>query len=326
MQNRESLKIEKRRLGKTDLHVTPIGLGCWQFAGNRGFSKMVWNSPLQEEVNKIVKSSLEGGINWFDTAELYGRGSSERALATALCKADIANKDVVIATKWSPFFRTAGNIPHTIDRRVECLAPCKIDLYQIHMPSAFSSIEAQMNAMARLVKEGKIGHIGVSNFSAAQMRRAQDALARHGLPLAANQVKFNLLNRDLEKNGVLEAAKELKISLIAYSPLAQGVLTGKYHNNPESIKKVPFLRRLVLGRQIEKTRNLIKTIKNIAGAHNCSLSEVVLSWTVNYHGDIILAIPGASTLEHVHQNIGALTLKLTPEEMTNLDKESRLAA
>lgn len=324
MQNRESLKIERRRLGKTDLQVTPIGLGCWQFAG-RGYSRMVWNSPLQEEVNNIVKSSLDGGINWFDTAELYGRGASERALATALCKADRGNKDVVIATKWSPFFRTARNIPHTIDRRVECLAPCKIDLYQIHMPNSFSSIEKQMNAMAGLVEEGKIGYVGVSNFSAEQMRRAQDALARHGLPLAANQVKFNLMSRDLEKNGVLEAAKELKISLIAYSPLAQGLLTGKFHNNPESIKKVPFMRRLVLGRQVEKTRNLINTIKNIADAHNCSLSEVVLSWTVNYHGDIILAIPGASSLEHGRQNIGALTLKLTKEEMTRLDTESRLA-
>lgn len=320
MEKRETLQIEKRHLGKTDLLVTPIGLGCWQFAGNRAY----WNSPPQKEINKIVKITLDGGINWFDTAELYGRGVSERALATALSKAGKADGDVVIATKWAPFFRTARNIPNTIDKRIECLSPFKIDLYQIHMPYAFSSIEAQMNEMAGLVKEGKIKYIGVSNFSAAQMRRADTALAKHGLPLASNQVKFNLINRNLEKNGVLATAKELDISIIAYSPLAQGLLTGKFHENPELIRKLPFMRRMLLGRQVEKTSNLIKKLKDVAISHNCSLSEVALSWSVNFHGDIVVAIPGATKIEHVNQNTGALKLKLTPEEMASLDQESRL--
>jgi aryl-alcohol dehydrogenase-like predicted oxidoreductase len=320
MEKRESGIIEKRRLGKTDLLVTPIGLGCWQFAGKGA----VWNSPAQEEVDKIVKIALDGGINWFDTAELYGRGVSERALSTALCKAGMANNDVVIATKWSPFFRTAKNIPQTIDKRIECLNPCKIDLYQIHMPYAFSSVEAQMDAMAGLVKAGKIRYVGVSNFSAEKMRRAHAALAKHGLPLASNQIRFNLINRNPEKNGVLEAAKELNISLIAYSPLAQGLLSGKFQKNPELLRKVPWMRRMLLRRKIEKTRNLIKKLEEIAGAHNCSPTEVALSWAVNYHGDVIVAIPGATKTEHVHQNVGALKLKLSPEEMAALDKESRL--
>ncbi len=320
MENRKPMKIEKRHLGKTDLQVTPIGLGCFQFGGNHNY----WNSPPQQEIDKIVKIALDGGINWFDTAELYGRGASERALATALCKAGMANSDVVIATKWSPILRTAKNIPQTIDKRVECLSPCKIDLYQIHLPYAFSSVEAQMDAMAGLVKAGKIRYIGVSNFSAAKMRRAHAALAKHGLPLASNQVRFNLVDRRLEKNGVLDAAKELNISLIAYSPLAQGLLTGKFHNNPESVKRTPWIRRMFLGRQIEKTRNLIKKLDEIAKSHGCSIAEVALSWTVNFHGDIILAIPGATKTEQVHQNVGALTLKLTPEEMAVIDQESRL--
>ena len=313
--------VQKRRLGKTDLEVTPIGLGCWQFAGG-GPSRVVWKSPPQEEVNNIVKATLDGGVNWFDTAESYGAGRSERALATALCKAGM-EKEAIIATKWKPFFRTANNIPKTIDTRLSCLAPCRIDLYQIHLPVAFSSIEAQMDAMAGLVKEGKVRFIGVSNFSAAQMRRAQAALAKHGLPLASNQVKFNLLNRNLEKNGVLAAAKELNISLIAWSPLAQGLLTGKFHKNPEMIKKLPFMRRMTFGRQIEKTRPLIKALEEIAAAHNCTPSEVALSWEVNFHGETIVAIPGATKLEHVRQNVGALTLKLTAEEMARLDEESR---
>ena len=116
----------------------------------------------------------------------------------------------------------------------------------------------------------------------------------------------------------------LHVSLIAYSPLAQGLLTGKFHNNPESVKRTPWIRRLFLGRQIEKTRNLIKKLDEVAKSHGCSIAEVALSWTVNFHGDIILAIPGATKTEQVHQNVGALTLKLTPEEMAVIDQESRL--
>jgi aryl-alcohol dehydrogenase-like predicted oxidoreductase len=320
MEKRESAKMEKRHLGKTDLFVTPIGLGCFQFFGNR----YMWNNPPQEEINKMVKIALDGGINWFDTAEFYGWGGSERALATALGKAGIANGDVVIATKWFPYFRTARNIPRTVDKRIQSLSPYPIDLYQIHFPHSFSSIETQMDAMAGLVKEGKIKNIGVSNFSTVQMRRAYAALAKHGLSLASNQIRFNLMDRSSEKNGVVDVAKELNISIIAYSPLAQGLLTGKFHQNPELIKRLPFARRLRLGRRIEKTRNLIKKLEDIAGAHKCTISQVVLSWTVNFHGDVIVAIPGASKIEHVNQNVGALTLKLTTEEMAILDKESRL--
>jgi aryl-alcohol dehydrogenase-like predicted oxidoreductase len=316
------LGIEKRRLGKTELEVTPIGLGCWQFAGG-GFAAAVWKSPPQEEVDKIVKATLDGGVNWFDTAELYGSGRSERALATALCKAGM-EKDVVIATKWTPFLRTAGNIPRTIEKRLTCLAPCKIDLYQIHMPLAFSSIEAQMDAMAGLVKEGKVRCIGVSNFSAAQMRRAHDALAKHGLPLASNQVRFNLLHRNPEKNSVLKTAKELNVSLIAYSPLAWGLLTGKFHKNPGALRALPLARRMMVSRMIEKTRSLVKALEEVAAVHTCTPSEVALSWAVNFHGDTIVAIPGATKLEHVRQNVGALALKLTPEEMAKLDEQSRL--
>ena len=322
METRRPPDIVKRRLGRTELMVTSIGLGCWQFSGRSLTTRPFWRSPPQEEINEIVKASLDGGINWFDTAELYGRGSSERALATALCKVDMTD-DVIIATKWLPLFRTAGNIPHTIDARLACLAPCKIDLYQVHLPYSFSSVEAQMDAMAALVKEGKVRYIGVSNFSAAKMRRAHAALAKHGLPLASNQVRFNLLHREVEKNDVLAAARELGISLIAYSPLAQGLLTGKFHKNLELVKNLPFMRKRSLGRWIEKSRALIKTLEEVALAHDRSVSEVALSWTVNFHGETIVAIPGATKLEHVRQNVGALILKLTPDEMGRLDEQSR---
>jgi aryl-alcohol dehydrogenase-like predicted oxidoreductase len=323
MANANSTRIEKRRLGKTDLLVTPIGLGCWQFGGRGRITSGIWKSPPQEEINNIVKAALDGGINWFDTAQAYGMGASERALATALCKADMANPDVVIATKWLPFFRTARNILSSIDERIGCLSPCKIDLYQIHVPYAFSSVEAQMDAMAALVKAGKIRYVGVSNFSTKNMRRAHAALAKHGLPLASNQVQFNLINRKLEKD-LLPAAKELNVSLIAYSPLAQGLLTGKFHKDPALLRNVPFFRRMSMRGKIEKTRPLIKALEDIAASHNRTASEVALSWAVNLHGDTIVAIPGATELEHVCQNVGALTLQLSPDEMAKLDEQSRL--
>ena len=150
------------------------------------------------------------------------------------------------------------------------------------MPFSISSVEAQMDAMAALVKAGKIRSIGVSNFSAKKMRRAHAALAKYGIPLASNQVEFNLLNRDIEKNGVLDAAKELNITIIAYVPLYQGLLTGKFHKNPELVKKLPSMRRMMVRRKFEKSRPLIKALEDIASSHNCTASEVALSWVINY--------------------------------------------
>ena len=317
------MALEKRHLGKTDIEITPIGLGCWQFHGGGGMSATVWQSMPQDEVDKIVKTALEGGINWFDTAEAYGSGGSEKALSTALSSAGKADEEVVIATKWSPFFRTAGNISRTISDRQRYLSPFSIDLYQIHLPYAFSSVDAQMDAMAVLVKAGKIRSAGVSNFSAAKMRRAHAALAKHGLPLASNQIRFNLAARNKEKEGVLDAAKELNITIIAYMPLAQGLLTGKFHKNPELVKRLPFVRRMTVSRMVEKSRPLLKMLEDIANSYNCTASEVVLSWVINYLGDAIVAIPGASKTEHVLQNVGAMDLKLTKDEMTKLDELSR---
>jgi len=319
------MAVEKRQLGKTEIEITPIGLGCWQYHGG-GSGSTVWKPMLQEEVNSIIKTALEGGINWFDTAEAYGNGRSEKSLSMALSNAGKVDGEVVIATKWLPFFRTARNILRTIGDRQKYLAPFSIDLHQIHTPYSFSSVEAEMDAMAALVKEGKIRSVGVSNFKAEQMRRAHATLAKHGLPLASNQVRFNLVGRNKEKEGVLDAAIELGVTIIAYSPLAQGLLTGKFHRNPDSVKNLPSLRRMLTRRMIEKSRPLIKILEDIAGSYNCTASEVALSWVINYLGDTIVAIPGASRTEHALQNVGAMNIKLTPDEMKKLDEISRTIA
>ncbi len=321
------MAVQKRRLGKTDIEITPIGLGCWQFGKSPPI--VMWKIPPQDEIDKIIKRALDGGINWFDTAEMYGRGASERALCLALGEAGKKAGDVVVATKWAPmspytmFPRTARSIPHTIGKRLGCLAPFPVDLFQIHMPFSISSIEKQMDEMAALAKAGKIRSVGISNFSADQMRRAHAALAKHGIPLASNQVRLNLVQRQRETAGVVAAAKELGMTIIAWSPLAQGLLTGKFHKDSGLLKGVPMMRRRMLRRQIEATRPLINALDEIAQAHGSSVAVVALSWLVNFYGETVVAIPGATKASHVDQNVGALNLKLTPAEMARLDELSR---
>lgn len=316
------MTVKKRQLGNTEIEVTPVGLGCWQFCGS-GFGRLYWDSPVQEEVNNIVKMALDGSINWFDTAEAYGSGKSEKALSTALVKAGKSDDEVVIATKWLPILRTAKNIARTIKKRQNFLSPYQIDLYQVHFPGSFSSIETQMNAMAVLVKEGKIGSVGVSNFSAEQMQQAHTALEKNGLPLASNQVRFNLLDRNIEKHGVLDAAKEMGVTIIAYSPLAQGLLTGKFHKDPGLVKNLPFNRKRATSRMLEKSQPLVTLLEEISSSYDCTPSEIALNWVIHYAGDRIVAIPGASKTEHIAQNVNAMNLKLTDDEMKKLDEMSR---
>jgi aryl-alcohol dehydrogenase-like predicted oxidoreductase len=173
--------------------VSPIGLGCWQFSKGKGLGGKFWPVLEVDEIENIVKVSLEGGVNWFDTAENYGRGESERALSRALKKLGRSPENVIIATKWWPLFRTAKSIIKTIDRRLSALGSFPIDLYQIHWPYSFSSAAAQMKAMAALVRQGKIRYVGVSNFSAQKMRIAQQELSSQGVDLISNQVQYSLL-------------------------------------------------------------------------------------------------------------------------------------
>jgi aryl-alcohol dehydrogenase-like predicted oxidoreductase len=312
-----------RRLGQTDIEITPIGLGAWQFSEGQGIHRFVWSKIEPQDANEIVKAALDGGVNWFDTAEAYGNGRSERGLARALSAAGKANGDVVVATKWRPMMRTAGSIRATIEQRLGNLSPFSVDLHQIHNPASFSSVDSEMNAMADLVEAGKIRAVGVSNFSAARMRRAHTALARRGLPLASNQVKYSLLDRSIERNGVLDAARELGTTIIAYSPLEMGLLTGKFHRDPDLLRRRPMGRRFSLRRKIERSRPLVTALEEIAAAHGVGASQVALNWLVNFQGDAVVAIPGASKPAQARESAGALTFTLTVEETDRIDEVTR---
>lgn len=275
-------------------------------------------------IQQMVRISLEGGINWFDTAEIYGNGASEMALAASLRNLGKKPGEIIMATKWWPMFRTASNIPKTIDRRIAALAPYPIDLYQVHQPWGFSNEKAEMEAMAKLVMEYKIGNVGVSNFSAKQMRSAWEALQKHDIQLVSNQVRYSLLDRKIESNGILQAAKELGITIIAYSPLAQGLVTGKFHDNPDLLKNIGMRKYSSPFKPtgLEKSRPLIATIQALAIKYGVTPSQIALNWLINFHGETVVAIPGATRESHAKENAGAMTFSLAADDLSLLDNMS----
>jgi aryl-alcohol dehydrogenase-like predicted oxidoreductase len=312
-----------RPLGGTGIEITPIGLGTWQFSEGKGGATGSWSAVPPDEVDAIVKAALEGGIQWFDTAELYGFGRSERGLARALVRAGATRGQVVIATKWNPLLRTANSIRTTIARRLECLSPFGVDLHQVHFPLSLTTVEAEMEAMADLIQQGRIRSAGVSNYSAQQMRRAHEVLGKRGYCLASNQVKYSIFDRRIETNGILEAARELGITIIAYSPLEMGLLSGKFHKNPALVQKLPVVRRVRLRRLLARTRPLVEALERIGSAHGASASQVALNSLVNLHGMTVVTIPGASRVRHAIESAGAMDFELSQSEIAEIDRLSR---
>lgn len=322
--------MNTRPLGRTGIQVSAIGLGCWQFSQGKGLTGSMWSVLDQDSIDSVVGAALEVGVNWFDTAEAYGDGRSEVALSTALRNLGVAPGTVVVATKWLPILRTAANISRTIDARLACLQGYAVDLYQVHIPWSLSSIQSQMRAMADLVRDKKIRSVGVSNFSARQMETASKALQRENLLLASNQVLVNLLDRRIERNGLLEAARQAGITLIAYSPLAQGLLSGKYHLNADETRSLPWGRRSRLSpasrafriNSLVRTKPLIDLLHAIGESHGASVAQVALAWLVTYYGETVVAIPGASNPTQATDNAAAMDLRLTESELGRIDEMS----
>jgi aryl-alcohol dehydrogenase-like predicted oxidoreductase len=305
------------QLGRSPLEVSPVGLGCWQFSRSRGLAGGYWAAIPQETVQEIVQVSLENGVTWFDTAEVYGNGASEQSLAQAIRALGVEHERYVLADKWFPAFRFASSIQKTFPERRRALDGITIDLHQIHQPFSFSSVEQQVARMGELVRQGAIRAVGVSNFNTDRMRRAHARLALDGLPLASNQMRYSLVDREIERNGVLDAAKALGISIIAYSPLSQGLLTGKFHAD-ESIaaRKGPrkWLKRFK-PEGLAATQPLIDALTGIGKKQNATPAQVAIAWVIQRHGQSIVAIPGASSPGQARSNAEAMKLRLSNEEL-----------
>jgi aryl-alcohol dehydrogenase-like predicted oxidoreductase len=308
-----------RTLGQTGIRVSPVGFGAMEFAGGGGMAGMAFPVISQEQKNAIIKASLDRGINWFDTAELYGSGVSEASLAMALHEAGKMDGEVVVATKWWPLFRSSRNIGRTIRDRLRHLDGYTISLYMVHQPFGFSSVEAEMDAMADLVEAKKIRSVGVSNFNETQMRRAHKALEKRGLPLAANQMSYSLVDRAIEYNGVLKAAQELGVTIIAYTPLGSGLLTGKYHRRPEEMQKKHWFWRARLQAGVAKTRRLVLALDEIALKLDGTAAQVALAWLLQSQGDSVVTIPGATTVRQAEENAGAMRIHINDGDMHRLN-------
>ena len=301
-------------LGNTEIKVFPLGLGTWQW-GDRLFweySKTHTNS----DVRAAFQVSMEAGVNFFDTAEIYGSGLSEKLLGQFVKE---SGQPVVIGTKFMPFpWRLwKGTFHSALRASLNRLGVEKVDLYQIHWPMPPVSIETWMQCMADAVQNGLIKAVGVSNYNASQLRRAYAALSARGIRLASNQVEYSLLDRQVEINGLLALCQELGVTLIAYSPLAKGLLTGKYtpENPPPGLRSRTYSRDLLARIQV-----LTRLLREIGLAHgDRTPAQVALNWLLCKGA---LAIPGAKNARQAQENVGAVGWRLTEAEVAALDKAS----
>jgi aryl-alcohol dehydrogenase-like predicted oxidoreductase len=295
------------------LHAVEMGLGAWQWG-----DRLVWQFGQEyadSEIREAFKLSIDEGIRFIDTAEVYGNGLSERLLGTFIQETE---QPVLIATKYFPYpWRfSSSSIPRALKGSLERIGVESVDLYQIHWPTPLMSVDRLMDGMIECVKSGMTRTVGVSNFNQSRMLTAYSALARQNIPLASNQVHYSLLNKSAEKNGLLARCKELGIRFIAYSPLEQGLLTGKYtmSNRP------PGTRGGMYASLLPKIEHLIKLMTTIGQDHGGkSNAQVALNWTICKG---TLPIPGAKNVKQAHENAGALGWKLTEEEVARLDEMS----
>jgi len=295
------------------LHNAEMGLGAWAWG-----DRILWNyghGYTDDDIAAAFQTSLAAGVNLVDTAEVYGSGRSETLLGKFL---KTTTAPVLVATKYMPYpWRLdRGALMRALDHSLERLGLDHVDLYQIHRPFPPMPVEFWVEELAKSVKSGKVRSAGVSNYNKTQMQRAYTILTKYDLPLASNQVEYHLLDRTVEKNGLLYRCKEMGVCLIAYSPLAKGLLTGKY--TPEN--PPPGLRGSSSGGNLRKIQPLIALMTEIGKSHGeKSPGQVALNWIICKGA---LPIPGAKTARQAEQNTGAIGWRLTREEVKALDDAS----
>jgi aryl-alcohol dehydrogenase-like predicted oxidoreductase len=299
-------------LGKTDILISRLGLGTWQWG-----DRMMWGygkTHTDSDVQAAFQASLEGGTRFFDTAEIYGNGRSEQLLGEFIRDVE---RPLVIATKFMPFpWRLwKGRMRAALRASLNRLGLEHVDLYQIHWPMPPVSIETWANALADAVEAGLVKAVGVSNFNAAQMLKAHATLLQRGVPLASNQVEYHMLNRKVEKNGLLKLCHELGVTMIAYSPLAKGILTGKY--TPE-LPPAGMRGRLFSRAQLSAIQPLIKQLGEYGMVHGGkSPAQVALNWLMCKGA---VPIPGAKNARQAQENAAALGWQLSEVETAALDE------
>lgn len=296
------------------LDAYSMGIGTWSWG-----DKTWWGYGTdygEQDIHEAFEVCVKGGLTLFDTAEVYGSGKSESFLGSLIHD---AKTRIHIASKFMPYpWRLSRNeLKKALHRSLLRLGLTKVDLYQVHWPFPPMPVEYWIQGMIEVHEAGLIGEIGVSNYNSDQMRRSKELLEKNGISLTSNQVEYNLLKRKVEKNGLLQKCKEEGIKLIAYSPMAQGVLSGKY--SPQN----PLTG--IRGRKyntsfLAQVQPLLKVMKEIGENHSGKTpSQIALNWVICKGA---MPIPGAKDRKQAQQNLGALGWTLTTREIELLDEMS----
>ena len=305
---------QKISLGKTAVQITPLGIGAWSWG-----DKLFWGFGSgygDADCKTAFDASVAAGVNFFDSAELYGFGHSEMLLGQL---ARGTNDSLVVATKFFPYpwrLRRA-NFTAALRASLKRMGFGRVDLYQIHQAIPPVAIETWVDALGDAVQAGLTRAAGVSNYNADQTRRAFDVLGKRGIPLASNQVKYSLLDRHIERDGTMQACRELGVTIIAYSPIEMGLLTGKYtaQNPPRGARSFRYNRNY-----LDKIQPVIARLREIGAAHRGKTpAQVALNWAM-CKGTV--PIPGAKNARQAEENVGALGWRLSDDEVATLDAAS----
>jgi aryl-alcohol dehydrogenase-like predicted oxidoreductase len=293
-------------LGVTDLSISPLGMGtnAWGFSNRADPDK-----------GPTFDAAIASGVNFIDTAEVYNFGGSERTVGLSIQK---SRPDVVLATKFFPYpWRLSkSSLTTALRRSLKRLGIPQVDLYILHFPIPPVPLETWVEALADVQQAGLTRAVGISNCSLDQMRRAHAVLARHGISLASNQVEYSLLHRTSEHSGLLEACRQLGVTMVAYRPLGYGLLTGKYR-----LENLPAVLhgRLIRKADLLRVTPLLDLLRELARNHDKTLSQIALNWIVRKGA---VPIPGAKNPFQAAENAGALGWRLTPAEIAALDRVS----
>jgi aryl-alcohol dehydrogenase-like predicted oxidoreductase len=286
----------------TAKRISKIGLGTWQF-GSREWG--YGDSYADREAHAIVRRALELGITLFDTAEIYGFGRSERILGRALGE---DSGSVFLATKIFPVLPIAPVVEQRGVASANRLGVRELDLYQVHQPNPAVRDGTIMRGMRALQRVGLVGEVGVSNYSLGRWRAAETAM---GSRVLSNQVSYSLVARSPERDLVPFAESSSRV-VIAYSPLAQGLLSGKYHRDSRPANRVRAASALFLPENLERAGDLIGVLRDVAQAHSATPAQIALAWVI--HSPAVTAIPGASSVAQLESNAAAAEIELADEE------------
>jgi len=310
--------MEKRRLGNSDLMITPIGIGAWAMGG--GGWQFAWGPQEDKDSVEAIHAGLDKGLNWIDTAAVYGLGHSEEVVAKAL--EGRSNRPYVF-TKCERVWDENGKIGGCLKRdsiRRELEASLRrlkvdvIDLYQIHWPQPDEDVEEGWETLAELKREGKVRWIGVSNFNAQQLERA-----RRIAPITSLQPPYSIISPEIEDE-VLPYCLRHGIGVLAYSPMKSGLLSGKMtRERIAAFPKDDFRGNTPNFQEPLLTRNLMLAdlLREIGARHGRTTGEVAIAWTLR-HPAVTAAIVGVRTAAHVDGIIGAATFRLSPEEVDEI--------